>query len=249
MSNEKVKKVLWWLCLFVAPLILLSIELFHPAGFTDNPGMYEYLSRPQPHTAAHKALDYFGPGWWFILHMIQTPMVCLVAVGFWLMMSGIDEKDGAGAMISAWLSRAATFVFIIYYTVLDAIGGIGLGRTIEITERLAQTQLTAEQVAGVERVLNDTWTDPWVGGVGSVVSQTGSWAIFFAALFAAIALFLGRKVPWPPLVILVVFGWELQLSHAAYHGPIAFGLLIISALWIWWVGRNRASTGSALAGG
>ncbi len=65
-----------------------------------------------------------------------------------------------------------------------------------------------------------------------MISQTGSWAVFVAALFAAAALFLAKRAAWPPLVLLVVFGWELQLSHAAYHGPIAFAVLIVAALWL-----------------
>jgi hypothetical protein len=34
MSNEAGTKVLWWLCLLLAPAVLFAIELFHPAGFT-----------------------------------------------------------------------------------------------------------------------------------------------------------------------------------------------------------------------
>jgi len=130
MSNQSVKNVLWWICLLVAPAVLLAIELFHPAGFTKTPGMYQYLSKPEPYDAQFEALGYFGPNWWFTMHMIQTPMVGLVAVGLWLMVDRIDDADGTIAVAIAWLSRAATFVFLIYYTVLDAIGGIGLGRSI-----------------------------------------------------------------------------------------------------------------------
>jgi hypothetical protein len=46
MTNNTLKKVLWWLCLLVAPGVLITIELFHPAGFTQSPGMYEYLQKP-----------------------------------------------------------------------------------------------------------------------------------------------------------------------------------------------------------
>ena len=81
-------------------------------------------------------------------------------------------------------------------------------------------------------LLNAMWTDPWVGGVGSFISLTGSWAIFVGALAAAGALLLTRRLPWPPLVILVAFGWELQTSHASPHGPIAFALLTVAALWL-----------------
>ncbi|HZB55394.1 MAG TPA: hypothetical protein VE527_17290, partial [Reyranella sp.] len=36
--------------------------------------MYQYLSQSEPHSAAHHhALDCFGPRWWLVLHMIQTP--------------------------------------------------------------------------------------------------------------------------------------------------------------------------------
>jgi hypothetical protein len=242
MSNDAVRKALWWLCLLVAPSVLITIELFHPAGFTQNPGMYDYLHKPEPYDPQYSALGYFGPQWWFTLHMIQTPMVGLVAVGLWLLADKVAPSEGLAATTFAWLSRGATFVFLIYYTALDAIGGIGLGKTLEITGQLAREgKLTPEQVVGVAQVLNRTWTNEWVGGVGSFISLTGSWAVFASALFVAVALFLTEKVPWPALILLVAFGWELQVSHTMPHGPIAFGLLIISALWVWWSGRRLKS--------
>jgi hypothetical protein len=248
MSNEAVRKVLWWVCLFFAPAVLIGIELFHPAGFTypPGPGMYDYLSVPQPYNPQFKALGYFGPDWWFTLHMIQTPMVALVAVGLWLMMGRIVSSDGPAAVLMAWLSRLATFVFFIYYTALDSIGGFGLARSILITKKMASDgMLDPDQLAGVERVLNATWVDQWVGGVGSFVSQTGSWAVFLAALLAAVALFIAKKAPWPALLLLVAFGWQLQLSHTAFHGPIAFALLILGSLWIWWSARRAGESAGA----
>lgn len=242
MSDKTARTVLWWLCLLVAPAVLITIELFHPAGFTQEPGMYQYLSKPEPYNPQFKALDYFGPRWWFTLHMIQTPMVGLVAVGLWLLVSGIRNPDGGLAVAAAWLSRVSTFVFLLYYTALDSIGGIGLGKTIELTESLAsQGQLTSEQLQGVTLVLNRTWIDPVVGGVGSFISETGSWAVFYGTVFAASGLFFAKRAPWPALLLLVAFGWELQLSHTMPHGPIAFALLIVSAFWIWWKGRTAAT--------
>jgi hypothetical protein len=70
-------------------------------------------------------------------------------------------------------------------------------------------------------------------GVGSFISHTGSHAVLAATVFAAAGLWLTQKVPRLALVPLLAFGWELQTSHASPHGPIAFALLIISALWIW----------------
>ena len=241
MPEDGVANVLWWLGLVVAPAVLIALELFHPANFTANPGMYQFLSKPEPYDPRYVALAYPGPGWWFTLHMIQTPMVGLVAVGLWLLVGRVGRADGYFAVALAWLSRTATLVFLIYYTALDSIGGTGLGRLLINTETLATSgQLTAEQIRGVALVLNRNWVDPWVGGVGSVISETGSYAILAAAAFAAAGLWLAHKAPWPALALLLAFGWQLQTSHASPHGPIAFALLIAAALWIWWSAR-RAS--------
>jgi len=187
----------------------------------------------------HHALAYFGPDWWFWMHMIQTPMVGLVAVGLWLLVGKVEDNDGAAALALAWLSRACTFVFLIYYTALDTIGGTGLGRLILNTQDLkASGTLTQQQVDDVALVLNKTWIDSWVGGVGSFFSLTGSWAVFIACVFAAAALLLAKKMWWPPLVVLLAFGWELQESHASPHGPTAFALLIVAAVWMWWSERR-----------
>src|SRR4051794_22394017 len=77
-----------------------------------------------------------------------------------------------------------------------------------------------------------------VGGVGSLISHSGSYAVLVTSVFAISALALARKVGWPALALLLAFGWQLQVSHASPNGPIAFGLLILSALWIWWSKRS-----------
>lgn len=235
------KNLLWWLCLFVAPAVLIAVELFHPAGFTATPGMYQFLSHSEPH-AHHSALAYFGPHWWFVLHMIQTPMVGLVAVGLWLMIDGIGTKDGTAAMVSAWLARAAIFVFALYFTILDAIGGIGLGRTILVVQQMvAEGKLNPQQFDGVVLLLNTLWVDPVIGGVGSFVSETASWAAFAVSFLVAGALLLSRRAGWANMIPLLGFGWELQTAHASPHGPIAFGLLIVAAGWLWWARRRAPS--------
>ncbi|WP_127089584.1 hypothetical protein [Aquabacter cavernae] len=225
-----IRSGLWWLCLCTAPLVLAGIELFHPSGFSKDPGMYAYLCASQPYNPRYWALGYFGPEWWFTLHVIQLPLLGLVSVGLWLTMHGIE--DGIAA-VCAWLSRIATFIFLLSYTSLDSIGGIGLGRTMLNMQALeAAGKLNAQQMDGAVLLLETNWADPWIGGMGSVVSLTGSWAIFAASVFAAAALFLTRKAPWPALILLIGFGWEIQVSHASPHGPIGFALLVIAAAWI-----------------
>jgi hypothetical protein len=95
-------------------------------------------------------------------------------------------------------------------------------------------------------VLDTNWVDPWVGGVGSFISHAGSYAVLIAAAAAAGALFLGKRAPWPALLLLLGFGWQIFTSHASPHGPIGFGLLIVAALWIWLAERRGTMRRMAL---
>ena len=233
MSDERVIKILWWLGLVAAPAVLIGIELFHPAHFTAAPGMVAFLSQPEPYDPRYVALAYPGPRWWFALHMIQTPMVALVAVGLWLLVRPVGDADGKAAVTLAWLSRATTMAFLVYYTALDSIGGTGLGRSLlDVAALTANGRLTSGGAAGANLLLDTLWADPWVGGVGSFISETGSFAVLAAAVFAAAALWRARQAPLPACVVLAAFGWQLQTSHASPHGPIAFVLLIVGAIWI-----------------
>jgi hypothetical protein len=74
--------------------------------------------------------------------------------------------------------------------------------------------------------------------VGSFISLTGSWAAFAAALLVALALLIDSKISLIPALLLIAFGWELQMSHTMPHGPIAFALLIVAGIWIWQTNRS-----------
>jgi hypothetical protein len=239
-ADRFMARVLWWLSLVVAPAVLITLELFHPANFTKEPGMYAYLSHPEHYMPDHYALGYFGPDWWFALHMIQTPMVCLVAIGLWRLLAPVGAADGLLAMAAAWLARVAVFVFLVFYTVLDGIGGIGLGRSIVVLQgMIADGTLKKEQADGAIALLNAMWVDPKVGGVGSFISLGGSYAILLATLLIVAALLPARRIHWLPALLLVAFGYQLQESHAAPHGPIAFALLIVAAFVMAWQGRKQ----------
>lgn len=239
----------WVLCLIVAPPLLILIELFHPANFTVDPGMFDYLRAPQSPGGDidHRALDYFGPNWWFWLHMTQTPAVVLISAGLMLSVATFIGRAAAPLWptVSGWAAIAALFVFLVYYTVLDAIGGIGLGRMLETVNLMqGDGRLNPDQVAGIAVLLNAIWVDPWVGGVGSVVSMTGSWAIFIAAVLAAITAVLAlgfagmSALRWLSLVLLIAGGWYVQLSHACCTGPIGFGLIFGFGCLTAWADRN-----------
>ena len=216
--------------LVVAPLLLAALELFHPAQFTTTPGMSAFLSHPQSGDPHFNAIAYFGPQWWFVMHMIQTPLVVIVSLGLLLLTDTFVPLEGARHAPLAWLSRVATVVFMMYYTVLDGVGGISLGRQLQvINDQLASGALSAKRAEAIRQYLDVMWIDPWVGGIESFASLTGSWAIFVAAVAAAGYLKLNHRTSWLVFALLVGFGWELQVAHASYHGPIAFSLLALAA--------------------
>ena len=117
-----IRRVLFVVCLMLGPAILLAIELFHPANFTAHPGMYQFLSHAEHGGAQFKALAYFGPDWWFTLHMIQTPLVGLVAIGLWLLADKASVTDDWIASACCWLARVAIFVFLMYLTAQQVDG-------------------------------------------------------------------------------------------------------------------------------
>ena len=232
--NKRPTRGLAILSLVVAPLLLAIIELFHPAHFTFDPGMTSFLSQPQARDPYFNAITYFGPQWWFLMHMVQTPLVVVVSFGLLHITDSFGRDATARYMPLAWLSRVATVVFMTYCTVLDGIGGIALGRELLVVNDLLQSgTITAGDAQAIRSFLDRMWVDPWVGGVKSFVSFLASWAIFVAAMGAAAYLFLNRKATWLEAALLIGFGWELQVAHASYHGPIAFALLAIaSTLWL-----------------
>jgi hypothetical protein len=222
------------LSLVISPVLLVAIELFHPAHFTLDPGMTNFLSHPQAGDPYYKAIVYFGPDWWFLLHMVQTPLVVIVSFGLLLMTDLFRPAPGARYWPLAWASRVATVIFMTYYTVLDGIGGIALGRELVVLkDMVASGTVTEHDAQAVRFFLDRIWVDPWVGGVGSFISLTGSWAVFLAAACAAGYLVVNRKATWLEAALLIGFGWQLQVAHASYHGPIAFSLLAVaSTLWL-----------------
>ena len=228
--NQHPHRIFAVISLVVAPLLLAAIELFHPADFTAAPGMSAFLSHPQAADVHFKAIKYFGPEWWFLMHMLQTPLIMLVSFGLLYLTDTFAALERARFVLWAWASRLATFVFMVYYNTLDGIGGIGLGRQLTvINEKLSTGVITDQQADAIRLFLDHMWVDPWVGGVGSFVSLTGSWAVFVAAVTAAGYLILNRKTSWLVAILLVGFGWELQVTHASYHGPVAFSMLALAA--------------------
>jgi hypothetical protein len=61
MRHVTLQKILWRLCLLAAPLVLVVLGLFHPTGFITTPGMYHYLSRPEPYNPPYPGFGVLWP--------------------------------------------------------------------------------------------------------------------------------------------------------------------------------------------
>lgn len=67
----------------------------------------------------------------------------------------------------------------------------------------------------------------------------------------AAALLLSDRVPsdlagWANMAVLVAVGWRPQIAHVSPHGPIAFALLIVAAIWMRWRQSRNGGPGEAV---
>jgi hypothetical protein len=209
---------LFVLTLVAAPAVLLVIEIFHPHGFSAD--VYNYL--------VHTHTLYFGPVWWTALHAVQTPMVGAVGGGLFLATRGMR-----GPLV--WLTRIATLVFVIYYTALDTLGGVGVGVLIDHTRHWTGP---ARQTAA--QLVQFLFTNTAVGGTGSVLSETASWAALLA--FSGVALCLARAGgPLLASFLLAAGGILIEIAHTRPYGPVGFTCVLLAGAAIT---RWRAQLGS-----
>jgi hypothetical protein len=153
-------------------------------------------------------------------------------------------RSGIGGPL-AWLSRIATLVFIVYYTVLDTIAGVVVGALIVHTK-----SWSGERRKAAEEIVQFLFTNSGIGGVGSVISQIGSWAAFLA--FFGISLTVARRgAPLLGSFLLAAAGVLLQISHTRPYGPLSFAAVLGAALILipWHRGLDVGLARSAPRGG
>jgi hypothetical protein len=204
------------LLLVIVPLVLASIEIFHPANL---------------HSHVFGALDVHAKQW-LVIHYIQSFLFGLMALALYY----LTRKDRS---FLAWVVRIFIFIFLITYTVMDAVAGIAVGRLL-----LYPTAYNLDSDC-IKSVVQYLFNDPIVGGIGSVYSLTGSLTWLVAVVLTVLLLAIKSWSHYfaqivPPLLLLTISGISLYISHAAPYGPIAFGAFALSAIWLLIIrGRNR----------
>jgi hypothetical protein len=199
------------LVLLGTPLALALWEIFHP----------------QPSGVA----DSVEQGGWFMwFHIIQVPLIGLIALAVYLLTEGLE---GRAVSVSRW----AIGVFAVFFSAYDAAAGIGTGYAL----RNAQG-LSAEGQAAVYETVIDMPGLSLIFGLSIV--GTGAWVVALVA--AAIAL-RRAGASRGPFILLVLAGVFLMGGHPYPAGTLAFGCFFVAAAWLEFAQRvMRAPEGGKL---
>ena len=156
------------------PLVLGILDIFHPTLSSD--GTFAGVSRHLE--------------WWIILHVLQLPLFCLLALSVYLLLDGVQGK-------LATLSKVALGIFVIFYPALDAILGIGTGALVSYANGTAGF-LQAAMVPAVE--------DYFSNRVTTLVGTLGGFGWAIALLLAAVAISRPTQSRWLVIVTATLIG-------------------------------------------
>ena len=173
--------------------------------------LWEIL-HPQPSGVA----DSVAQGGWFMwFHMIQVPLIGLIALAIYLLTEGLE---GRAVRVSRW----ATGVFAVFFSAYDAAAGIATGYAL----RSAQG-LSAEGQAAVYEAVKDMPELSLIFGLSIV--GTLAWVV---ALIAAAKALRRAGASRGPFVLLILAGVFLMGGHPFPFGTLAFGCFFVAAAWL-----------------
>lgn len=195
-ATASVHPVLRRLVLLGTPLALALLEILHPQPV----GVRENVEQA---------------GWFFAFHMIQLPLIGLIALAVYLLTDGLE---GRAANVSRW----AVGVFAVFYSAYDATAGIATGLVL----RNAQG-LSAEAQAIIYEAVKDL---PGLSLAFSLsIVGTLGWVV--AVIAAALAL-RRAGLSRGPYILLVLAALFLLGGHPFPFGTLAFGCFFAAAAWI-----------------
>ncbi len=160
------------------PFVLGILDLFHPTFST---GAFDGIS-------SHL-------GWWLILHILQLPLFCLLALSIYLLLDGVQ-----GTL--ATLSKVALGLFAVFYPALDTILGISTGALVSYANGLGDPSQTSI-AAAIESLFSSSVT--------RLVETLGEIGWVVAILLAVLALSRPIRSRW--LVIVTVVLAALVISY------------------------------------
>jgi hypothetical protein len=182
------------LVLLGTPLALAVLEFFHPDA-----------------SDAAEAVD--QGDWFFWFHMIQLPLIGLMALAVYLL---TEDLEGRAVTVSRW----ATGVFAVFFSAYDAAAGIATGFAL----RNAQS-LSPEDQSVVYESVKDM---PGVSAIFSLsIVGTGAWVVALVAAAMARRRAGASRITF---VLLILAGVFLLAGHPFPGGTLAFGSFFLAAL-------------------
>jgi hypothetical protein len=174
------------------------------AGFT--------IFHPHPDENTQALAD--ASTWFMAYHMIQLPLIGLVAISVFLLADGFGRA-------SAWPVCLGTGTFLVFFSAYDTLAGIGTGLAMRGTRGLSESQ--QDTVFDLVK----TWpaADPWVFWLSLV--GTGGWVLALGYLTVTARSAGAPRAQWIFLGLATFF---LMLGHPAPFGTLAFGSLFIATL-------------------
>ena len=194
-----------------APLVLGLVEIWHFESLPfDSEGNLGPFTR---YRVLAPVIDQ-----WLTIHLVQVPLLALVGLGVYLIVRDLNS-------IVAIVARVSMVVFVVFYTVLDAVAGIAIGVLVRDTKELSVSQQNA-----VEGAIEALWNNPIVGNV-SLSSWTGALAWMIGVISAAIGIRLAGA-PRGPVALMILAALIFGMSHASPNGPIGMACLVAAFVWL-----------------
>jgi hypothetical protein len=194
---------LWHLPTPAHRLLLIGPPLAF-AGFT--------ISHPHPDENTQALAD--ASTWFMAYHMIQLPLIGLVAISVCLVADGFGRA-------SAWPVCLGMGTFLVFFSAYDTLAGIGTGLAMRGTRGLAESQ----QDTVFEIVKTWPAAEPWVFWLSIV--GTGGWLLALGCLTVTARAAGAPRAQW---IFLGLAAFFLMLGHPAPFGTLAFGSLFMAVL-------------------
>lgn len=180
--------------LFGTPLSYIALGILHPM---EDPGLGE------------------ATGLFIGLHFAQLFLIGGLALSLWLLVDGLESR-------AATATRALILPFVILYTTLDAIAGLGMGDLV----RMANELPAAEQATLGPFI--DELREPDIAGYAIYLGAGLSWLA--AAVASTVAL--KRRGPRAALVLMALGALVFAVGHPKPTGPIGMALFLAGVVWL-----------------
>jgi hypothetical protein len=149
------------------------------------------------------------------LHFAQLFLIAGLAWSLWLLVEGLESR-------AATVTRALIVPYVILYTALDSIAGLGMGGLVEVANGLP-----ADEQAVAERLMAEL-DEPDVAGYALWLGAGLSW---FAAVLASTFALRGLGPRWA-LVLMALGALIFAVGHPKPPGPVGMTLFLAGVVWL-----------------